>query len=222
MRSRTLQFAEQMAALVILLCVLPLMMILGFAILLDTGRPIFFTQRRMGQSGKPFKLHKLRTMIMDCEAGSSVTAGGDRRITHTGLLLRKYKLDELPQLWNVAKGEMQFIGPRPEVPKFVDCADPLWQSALSVKPGITDLSTLFYRNEEELLRNDPEPERTYRELILPRKLMITTHYLSQRTWRSDFQLLRMTMESVLFPARHSELRLAQCFALPAHIHDQQL
>src|SRR5207249_11392098 len=113
--------------------------------------------------------------------GVRITASTDERITRVGGVLRRYKLDELPQLWNVARGDMSLVGPRPEVPDFVDMSVPIWRRVLSVKPGITDVTTLAYRHEEELLAGVADPEKHYREVILPAKLDLNAQYIRKRS-----------------------------------------
>jgi len=160
---------------------------------------VLFVHKRVGQHGREFELLKFRTMRIDT-AGPSITAGGDPRVTSVGRILRKFKLDELPQLWNVVRGEMAFIGPRPEVPEFVDLADPVWQEVLSVKPGITDLASLVFRNEEEILSSAGDPVRYYREVVLPEKLRLNLLYQRERNWWTDLKLIALSLRYSLIPA----------------------
>ena len=138
--------------------------------------------------------------MRDGARGSCITARGDARVTRVGAVLRKYKLDELPQLWNVLAGDMRLIGSRPELPAYVDFSDPLWRSLLSEKPGLTDLASLVYRNEEEVLARHPDPELAYRHLVLPDKLRLSARYLEGRGLMSDFRLLLMTARYSFCPA----------------------
>src|SRR6266542_2172591 len=149
----------------------PVLLCVSAAIALEDGLPILFRQTRVGRHGKQFKLLKFRSMRTGV-AGARITSGADNRITRTGRILRKYKLDELPQLWNVLKGDMGLIGPRPEVPPFVDLSDAAWMAVLAVRPGITDLATLLYRDEERLLAQAGNTEEFYRNTILPAKLAL--------------------------------------------------
>jgi lipopolysaccharide/colanic/teichoic acid biosynthesis glycosyltransferase len=132
-------------------------------------------------------------------SGPAITAAGGGRVTKVGRWLRAYKLDELPQLWNVLRGEMSLVGPRPEVRRYVDERDPVWQRVLSVRPGITDLATLVYRNEEQLLGEAEEPERFYREQVLPEKLRLNLRYLELSSLARDWRLLVLTVGYSLWP-----------------------
>jgi len=176
------------------------------AVVLEDGLPVLFRQKRVGRGGRLFSILKLRTMRLRT-TGASVTRSGDHRITRSGAILRRYKLDELPQLWNVCRGDMSLIGPRPEVPEFVDLSDPTWQAVLSARPGITDIATLIFRDEENLLSGAADPVRYYRETILPRKLAINLRYLRARSLTEDFRILLYTVLSSFFP-RHFEFNVS--------------
>lgn len=154
----------------------------------------------MGRGGRPFELIKLRSMRVE-NKGAEVTAQGDARITRVGRLLRKTKLDELPELWNVARGELSLVGPRPEVPKYVDLGDPLWQEVLEARPGITDPVTLRLRNEEALLGRQKDPEGFYTAVLQPYKLRGYVAYLERRSAWSDLRVLWHTLLTVLTPSR---------------------
>ena len=190
---------ERLAAAAALLACSPLLLAAAICILAESGRPVFFRQTRIGQHGKPFTLLKLRSMRSD-QAGPTITRRGDHRITRVGALLRRYKLDELPQLWNILAGHMQFIGPRPELPSLVDMGSPVWQAVLLQKPGLTDLATLLYRNEEELLATFSDSDRAYREQVLPRKLFLSSQYQQRRGFATDIKLLLLTIRFSFFPA----------------------
>lgn len=177
----------------------PLLLLLGAAVAVTSGFPILFRQKRIGQGGEPFELLKFRSMRTGM-AGTSITAGSDPRVTPVGAFLRRYKLDELPQLWNVFNGTMSLIGPRPEVPGFVDTGDPLWREVLALRPGITDLATLVYRDEETVLKAAADPERYYRETVLPDKLRMNVDYARRRSWSRDLELLLLTARYSLSPA----------------------
>ncbi|MEM9074585.1 MAG: sugar transferase, partial [Myxococcota bacterium] len=152
------------------------------------------------EHGRPFTMLKLRTMRTD-NAGASITADGDSRITPIGRILRKTKLDELPELWNVARGDMSLVGPRPEVPQLVDLESPLWREVLLHRPGITDPVTLRLRNEEELLASASNPETFYREVLQPYKLRGYAEYGRLRSTVSDVRVLVDTALAVLRPSR---------------------
>ena len=177
-------------------------------IVLEDGFPAFFRQQRIGRGGKPFQLWKLRSMRIN-HTGPQITAGSDPRITRVGRIIRKYKIDELPQFWNVVIGELSIVGPRPEVPRYVNLDNPVWQRVLSVRPGITDLATLVYRNEEELLAAAPDPERYYRETLLPAKLQLNVEYLENRTWWTDLRLIVMTARYSFFPGGFDSEKIRQ-------------
>ena len=197
-------------ASVALLVAAPVLVLCAAAIVLTDGRPILFRQVRFGKAGKTFELLKLRSMSNHA-AGRKVTARSDPRITSVGRVLRNYKLDELPQLWNVVRGDMSLIGPRPEVPEYVDLADPRWKAVLSVKPGLTDLATLAFRNEETLLAGADDTESLYRNWLLPRKLELSAHYIATRTWASDIRLLTLTLWHTIFPGSHDARSVVKHF-----------
>ena len=180
-----------------LLFLAPVLGGIALVIVLDDGPPVFFTQTRVGRKGKPFRIWKFRTMRSGSH-GSKITAAGDDRITRAGAILRKYKLDELPQLLNVFKGDMSLVGPRPEVPEHVRVEAAEWQTVLHVRPGITDLATLVYRDEELILGASGDPDKFYRESVLPAKLLLNIAYLISRSFLLDLKLIFLTIRSSLF------------------------
>jgi lipopolysaccharide/colanic/teichoic acid biosynthesis glycosyltransferase len=174
----------------------PFLALAAALIRLTSGRPVLFRQERIGREGRPFQILKLRTMRRS--DGPELTEAGDPRITPLGKFLRKTKIDELPQLWNVVKGEMSLVGPRPEVPRYVDEANPMWQEVLKARPGMTDPVSVQLRDEEELLAWAAEdPERFYLEQLQPLKLTGYLAYLRQRSWISDVQVMTRTLLTVL-------------------------
>jgi lipopolysaccharide/colanic/teichoic acid biosynthesis glycosyltransferase len=181
-----------------LLLLLPVFAEVAVAIILDDGLPVLFSQTRVGRNGKLFRIWKFRTMRRGSQ-GSVVTASGDARVTRAGARLRKYKLDELPQLLNVLKGDMSLVGPRPEVPEHVQFQAPLWQAILHVRPGITDLATLLYRDEEKILGTCQNSDTFYRESVLPAKLFWNLAYLRSRSFWQDLKLIFLTIRFSLFP-----------------------
>jgi lipopolysaccharide/colanic/teichoic acid biosynthesis glycosyltransferase len=190
---------ECVAAAVGLLVSAPVLAVAGALIRATSPGPAIFRQERMGRGGKTFVLYKLRTMRRS-EGGPRVTALGDRRITPIGRVLRKTKLDELPQLWNVVRGDMSLVGPRPEVPQYVNLDDPLWREVLRFRPGITDPVTLRLRDEESVLAGvQSDPERFYREELLPAKLREYVAYSRTRIWATDVAVLFKTILAVLLP-----------------------
>ncbi len=204
------QTMERFVAAVALAVCSPLLLAAAFGTIIESGWPVLFRQTRVGCNLKPFTLYKLRSMRTGSK-GAGITARGDPRVTRVGAFLRKYKLDELPQLWNVVAGHMRLIGARPELPSYVDPHDRLWRVVLSERPGLTDLSSLVYRNEEELLAQSSDPDRTYREEILPRKLVLSAHYLETRNFVSDCRLLFLTARYSFLPAGFNPNRILAAF-----------
>ena len=186
-------------AIVILLTALPILSLAALLIALTSRGSVLFRQRRVGQGGREFVMYKLRTM-QQLNFGPEVTAANDPRVTSVGKMLRKAKLDELPELWNVIRGDMALIGPRPEVPRYVDLQNPLWQQILKARPGITDPITLRLRNEEMLLGSvEGDRERFYRDELQPYKLIGYVEYLQSRNWRNDIKLLKDTAIGIVRP-----------------------
>ena len=180
------------ATLLVLLC--PIMVGLGLWIRWKDGAPVLFRQERIGRNGVPFDILKFRTMRLQQAGDLAVTSGdGDERITSTGKRMRSRRMDEFPQLWNVLKGDMSFVGPRPEVPSYVDVQSETWKSVLSVRPGITGPDALAFRNEGELLSQVPDADQHYRDTLLPQKLAIQVDYVANRTLASDLAILFRTL-----------------------------
>ena len=195
------------AALVALIALAPLMALIAAAVLIGDGRPILYRQIRIGRNGRPFWILKFRSMGVRAGAGPSITAAHDRRVTRVGACLRKLKLDELPQLINVLRGDMNLIGPRPEVPDYVETDNPLWRTVLASAPGITDLATLAFRNEEEILGAAADPDAYYRSSILPAKLRLNLRYQQSRTLLRDLKLLWLTARYSFFPRGYDRERI---------------
>ena len=180
----------------------PLLLLVSAAVAISSRGSVIFRQTRMGFGGRTFTLYKFRTMHV-INHGLPVTASDDSRITPVGRFLRKTKLDELPELWNVLTGDMSLVGPRPEVPRLVDIKNPLWQIVLRSKPGITDPVTLVLRNEETLLASvNGDREAFYLAALQPFKLQGYVSYLRQRSWRTDFRVLWNTCIAVFRPAKY--------------------
>ena len=192
---RGLDVGVALAAVIVLS---PLFLILAILILIADGRPVFFRQKRVGRHGELFEILKFRTMEFE-NGGPAITAAGDRRVTQVGAKLRKYKLDELPQLFCVLRGHMSLIGPRPEVPKYVEPSDDLWEEVLQMRPGITDLATLAFRNEEDMLALAEDPETLYRSSVLPEKLRLNIAYQHSRSLKRDLKLLWLTARYSFYP-----------------------
>jgi lipopolysaccharide/colanic/teichoic acid biosynthesis glycosyltransferase len=156
---------------------------------------VLFRQVRVGWRGRTFRILKLRTM-RQATVGPEVTAGGDARVTHVGRVLRRFKLDELPQLWNVLVGDMSLVGPRPEVPRYVQRFPEAYARILGVRPGITDFAAIAYRDEESILAASSDPEATYVEVVLPAKIALYHRYLAERSLLTDLRLLARTLGAV--------------------------
>jgi lipopolysaccharide/colanic/teichoic acid biosynthesis glycosyltransferase len=181
------------------LCLLsPLLAVIALAVFSGSGWPVFFKQERVGRWGSSFELLKFRTMRTG-KGGPSITARGDVRVTAVGRFLRKFKLDELPQLWNVVRGEMSLVGPRPEVPQFVDMNNPVWRAVLQVRPGITDPASIAFRNEEELLAKAADPISFYEKRVLPAKLALNLEYLDRKCFLLDMKVILQTAWCALSP-----------------------
>lgn len=175
----------------------PLCVLIGVVVKLSDGGDILFLQERIGRHGIPFRILKFRSMVPDAAShGPAVTAGNDPRITFVGRWLRHYKLDELPQLVNILRGEMSFVGPRPEVPRYVELYSSEQRQVLELRPGLTDPATLEFRNEEELLRNVENVEQYYIEYCVPRKIELNLQYMLQANLWSDTVIIVRTV----FPA----------------------
>jgi lipopolysaccharide/colanic/teichoic acid biosynthesis glycosyltransferase len=193
---------EVSIALATLLLLAPLLLVCIALVRWGSGHPVFFRQQRMGFGGKPFTLIKFRTMYASSSDAPQITAEGDGRITPTGLFLRRMKLDELPQLWNVVRGDMALVGPRPEALAYVDPNEPRWREVLQVRPGLTDPVTIALRNEQLLLAQVlDDREAFYMQTLQPFKLSGYVTYLHQRSWRTDVRVLWDTALAVMDPDR---------------------
>jgi lipopolysaccharide/colanic/teichoic acid biosynthesis glycosyltransferase len=190
---------DVLLAFILLLVFSPVMLVVSVLIVVLEGWPVFFVQQRIGQFGKPFGIYKFRTMTVSKAALKGTFDAGDAsRVTNIGKLLRKTKLDEVPQLLNVLGGSMSLVGPRPEVGKWVQEYPQRWAVVHTVKPGITDNASLEFRNEEEILAASTDKEGTYRNQILPRKLDLYEQYVLNQSFWSDLGILFRTGISVLF------------------------
>ena len=175
--------------------------IIAILIKSEDGGPVFYRGERVGIRGKPFRIYKFRTMVVNAEKiGPSSTSDDDPRITKIGRFLRKYKLDELPQLINVLKGEMSFVGPRPEVKKFTDLYTEEEKAILSVRPGITDWASLWNSDEGSILAGVEDPDRVYMEKIRPEKIRLQLKYVRERSLWVDIKIIFKTIKTVMFGA----------------------
>lgn len=183
-----------LASLLGIIILSPILLIVAIAIKIDSKGDILFLQKRMGKNGIPFYIYKFRTMVSDAEKlGKQITVGKDNRITKVGAFLRKYKIDELPQLFNVLKGDMSLVGPRPEVPKYVELYTELERRVLKVRPGITDLASLRYKDENDILGKVDNPEEYYINVIMKDKLKLNLEYIEKSNLIFDISLIFKTI-----------------------------
>lgn len=182
-----------------LLVLSPVFLAIALAVKVDSSGPVFFRQQRVGRFGHPFSIHKFRTMVTDAEArGIQITVGADPRVTSVGRVLRRYKLDELPQLIDVFAGTMSLVGPRPEVPRYVEYYPvDVRDLVLSVRPGITDRASIEFRNENDILGRAADPHEAYVSEILPVKLGYYCEYVRTRTFGGDLKIILQTMYAVV-------------------------
>lgn len=181
-----------------LVLLLPLLLVLGVCVSVSSKGGVFYRQERVGLNGKLFKLYKYRSMRMNADKNGLLTVGSrDARITPIGYFLRKYKLDELPQLLNVLRGDMSLVGPRPEVKKYVDLYTLQQQKVLQVRPGITDYASLAYFEENELLAKSNNPEKTYIEEVMPAKLKLNERYINEASLITDIKIILKTLGRIL-------------------------
>ncbi|GAA0104648.1 sugar transferase [Paraclostridium sordellii] len=175
----------------------PILILIAICIKLDSKGPVFFKQVRVGKNKELFKIYKFRTMVTDAEKlGKQITVGNDTRITKVGTFIRKCKLDELPQLINVLKGDMSLVGPRPEVPKYVDLYDDYQEQILLVQPGITDYASIEFRNESEILGESENPESKYIDDIMPYKIELNIKYIKNISLYEDLKLITRTIKAI--------------------------
>jgi lipopolysaccharide/colanic/teichoic acid biosynthesis glycosyltransferase len=176
----------------------------------DSTGPIFFRQGRVGKNFRRFVIYKFRTMVVDAERkGLRITSGGDNRITRAGGILRKFKIDELPQLFNVLKGDMSFVGPRPEVEEYVKLYEKDYREILKRRPGITDVSSIIFREEEAVLKNQVDPEGYYKKTLLPEKIRLAKEYIENSSFLYDFKLVLKTIHKIFYPPAISDGGIAR-------------
>jgi lipopolysaccharide/colanic/teichoic acid biosynthesis glycosyltransferase len=190
---RIFDFVLSLCGMVILS---PLFLVIALWIKLDSKGPVLFRQQRVGYAGRTFRIHKFRTMYHEA-AGAPITVGDDQRITRCGKLLRRFKLDELPQLIDVIAGDMSMVGPRPEVPRYMALyPEDVRELVLSVPPGITDIAAIKFKNENELLKNSLDPEQDYINKILPIKIKYYQEYIASRSLALDLKLIFHTIKAI--------------------------
>lgn len=182
----------------VLLLLLPVWLVVALLIVLESRGGVFYVQKRVGKDNRDFNLYKFRTMRPDSDSKGLLTVGArDSRITRVGYFLRKYKIDEFPQLLNILKGDMSIVGPRPEVRKYVDLYTPEQMRVLTVRPGLTDYASIRYVNENEVLAASDDPERTYIEEVMPAKLALNLQYIENQSLKEDFKLIFKTFTAIL-------------------------
>lgn len=188
------RFFDVLFSFIGLLILLPLFAVISILVKLDSRGPIFFRQERIGKEFRPFKIYKFRTMVMDAENnGPQITVGGNSRVTKIGKLLRKYKIDELPQLINILKGEMSLVGPRPEVKKYVELFKLDYEKLLKIRPGVTDPASIRYSKEESILSSSKNWEEDYAKKLLPEKIKISSQYVDNHNFLNDLYLILKTI-----------------------------
>ncbi|MCL1850781.1 MAG: sugar transferase [Bacteroidetes bacterium] len=193
-----IRFLDILFSCIGLIILSPFLIIIALLVICTSRGNIFYTQNRVGKNNRDFTLFKFRTMKINADKEGLLTVGmNDARITKTGHFLRKYKLDELPQLWNVLKGEMSLAGPRPEVRKYVDLYNEEQKRVLNVRPGITDYASIEYVNENQRLAQSDNPEKHYLEVIMPEKLKINLRYIENRSVKEYFKILLLTVKSII-------------------------
>ena len=193
-----IRFFDFILGLVGLVVLAPIFIMLAIWIKIDSKGPVFYKQVRVGQNGIDFGLFKFRSMVVDADKKGLITVGGrDPRITRSGYFIRKYKLDELPQLINVLVGDMSLVGPRPEVRKYVDLYTDEQQKVLSVKPGITDYASIEYMDENEILGKSSDPEKTYIEDIMPEKIKYNMKYINNKNLFEYFKIIFLTVLKIV-------------------------
>jgi lipopolysaccharide/colanic/teichoic acid biosynthesis glycosyltransferase len=189
---------DLVVSLVAMILLAPLFVIISILIRIEDNGPVFFKHPRVGQGGRMFTLYKFRSMkLVKSEEEGSFEPGDTSRVTSIGKYIRRMKLDELPQLINVIKGDMSLVGPRPEIKKWVSVFPEKWKIILTVKPGITDVASLEYHNEESILAEADDPETVYKEIILPKKLELCEKYVSKHSLRGDIKIIIHTLILIL-------------------------
>lgn len=193
-----IRIIDVMVSLGALLVLSPVLLVIAVWVIINDGWPVFYKQVRVGRGGKDFYMYKFRSMRKDADKGSLITIGGrDPRVTQSGYYLRKYKLDELPQLINVLKGDMSVVGPRPEVRRYVDLYTEEQRRVLEVRPGITDYASIEYMDENVLLEKSTDPDRTYIEEIMPAKIQLNMKYINHHTVGEYLKIVWLTARGIV-------------------------
>ncbi|NPV54640.1 MAG: sugar transferase [Firmicutes bacterium] len=192
------RFIDIIVSLGILILLFPAFVVIAVAVVLDSGFPVFYRGERIGKDGRLFRIIKFRSMYVGSAQGPAITGKDDPRVTPVGKFLRKWKLDELPQFYNVLKGEMSLVGPRPEAPQYVEFYSDEEKIVLSVRPGVTGVSQLLFRNEEEMLEG-PDPERFYLDVLMRQKIRCDVAYVRNQSLVFDLVLILLTLVAVVLP-----------------------
>jgi lipopolysaccharide/colanic/teichoic acid biosynthesis glycosyltransferase len=181
-----------------LIVLAPILLLIALLIRMDSKGPIVYLQERIGLNGRPFFIFKFRTMVIDADKKGLLTVGGkDPRVTRIGYYLRRYKLDELPQLFNVVRGDMSLVGPRPEVKKYVDLYSAFQKEVLTVKPGITDYASIVFVDENDILARSTDPEQAYIQEIMPAKLALNRKYIAEKGLLTDLRIILKTLLRII-------------------------
>lgn len=183
------RFFDILVSFIMILALLPVILMLSVLIIIDSGFPVFFRQERIGKDGKIFRILKFRTMKNNTATADGITLHNDKRITRIGAFLRKYRLDEIPQLFNIIKGEMSFVGPRPDLPKYYIGDDYSYKYVLLVRPGVTGEATLKFKDEDKILSISENPEKTYTEEIFPQKVRLNIDYIKRISVFYDLKIM---------------------------------
>jgi lipopolysaccharide/colanic/teichoic acid biosynthesis glycosyltransferase len=186
-----------LSSLMVLIVLLPFLLVIAILILSDSKGGIFYKQERIGKNQKPFYLYKFRSMRPESDKGSKITIGSDPRITKIGAFIRQFKIDELPQLINIVKGEMSVVGPRPEVKQYVQLYTEKQLRVLTVKPGLTDFASIQFFNEQEILGKAEDPQKKYIEEVMPQKLELNLHYIEQASFKTDVTVIFRTLLKII-------------------------
>jgi lipopolysaccharide/colanic/teichoic acid biosynthesis glycosyltransferase len=185
------------SSLLVLIVLSPLLLIIGLWIVIDSKGGAFYKQERIGKNKKPFGLYKFRSMRPDSDKKGQITIGNDDRITKVGKFIRKYKIDELPQLINILIGDMSVVGPRPEVKKYVDLYNDEQLKVLSVKPGLSDYASIEYFDEQTILGKAKDPNKEYIEVVMPAKLKLNLKYIEDKSLLTDFKIIFKTLAKII-------------------------
>ena len=190
------RFFDITSSVAVLLILSPVLILIALVISIDSKGGAFYKQERIGKNNKPFKLLKFRSMRRSSDRGSKITIGKDPRITKIGAFIRQYKIDELPQLINIVKGDMSVVGPRPEVKQYVNLYSDEQLKVLAVKPGLTDFASIAYFNEQELLGKAEDPHEMYVETIMPQKLKLNLEYIEKKNFKTDLLIIVRTISRI--------------------------